>query len=935
MSRLRLVSTLALCWLALLCAPLQAAAPALPEGVTQVTAVEGVTEYRLANGLRVLLAPDESKPTAAVNVTYLVGSRFEGYGETGMAHLLEHLLFKGTPTLAKGALVAELKRRGMRFNGTTSFDRTNYYEIFSASDDNMDWALGMEADRMVNSFIARSDLDSEMTVVRNEMESGENDPGRVLWQKMAAAAYQWHAYGKATIGARSDVENVDIANLQAFYRKYYQPDNAVLTVAGKFDPARVLARIQASFGAIARPERKLAPTYTVEPVQDGERRVTLQRVGDVQIVGTLYHTVAGSHPDAAPLELLSFVLGDTPSGRLHRALVESKKAVGAGSSFTGLAEPGYTGNYVQLSRTQSRETAQKVLIDTAEDLARHAVTAAELARAKTAYANAFEDALDDPASFGVSLSSYIALGDWRLFFLQRDRIKATMLADVQRVAQTYFKPSNRTLGIFVPTDKPDRVVAPAAKPLAEALAGYTGGTAVAAGEDFDPSPANIGQRTRFATLGNGAKLAMLPKKTRGGSVNGVFVLHMGDEKSLFAKSTIAQFTAAMLNRGAAGRDRQALSDALDAAKAQVSISGDGDDLTVRFETRREHLATTLDLIRDQLRKPDFPAGELEQLRGQTLSAIEAGRREPSSMASRALGRHDNPYPKGDTRYVGTLDEELAEVKAVKRADLLAFQQGFYGADHAEMAIVGDFDAAALQAQLERNFGDWKSRAPYKRIASPYHADSPAQISLEAPDKANAIYLGSLSLPVRDDAPEWLPLVLGNRILGGGGLKSRIADRLRQKDGISYSSASSLSSNAFEANAGWSFYAIYAPQNLQRLKSGLKEEIARLLKDGVGETELAEVKSGLLQEITVARTRDGTLAGLLASHLQLGRDMNWDAAREQRLAAVTVDEVNAALRRYLQPESLVEVYAGDFAKATKDAPAAPQADAGKTKEEVVH
>jgi len=252
-----------------------------------------------------------------------------------------------------------------------------------------------------------------------------------------------------------------------------------------------------------------------------------------------------------------------------------------------------------------------------------------------------------------------------------------------------------------------------------------------------------------------------------------------------------------------------------------------------------------------------------------------------------------------------------------------------------MAIVGDFDAAAVQAQLERGFGDWKSRAPYKRVTSPYHADSPAQISLETPDKANAVYLGGMAIPVRDDAPEWLPLVLGNRILGGGGLKSRIADRLRQKDGISYSSGSSLPGNALEANASWSFYAIYAPQNLQRLKTGLKEEITRLLKDGVSETELAEAKSGLLQEITVARTRDGVLAGLLTNHLQLGRDMSWEAGREKRLAAATVEEVNAALRRYLQPERLVEVYAGDFAKAAKNASATPTADADKTKEEVAH
>ena len=213
-------------------------ADSLPKGVSQVTSVEGITEYRLPNGLRVLLMPDASKPTVTVNMTYLVGSRHENYGETGMAHLLEHLLFKGTPGNPK--IPEEFNKRGMRMNGTTSLDRTNYYELFQANDDNLKWALDMEADRMVNSFIAKKDLDTEMTVVRNEYERGENSPGSVLMKRMQSVAYDWHNYGNSTIGNRSDIENVKIENLQAFYRQYYQPDNAVLLVAGKFDTAKVL-----------------------------------------------------------------------------------------------------------------------------------------------------------------------------------------------------------------------------------------------------------------------------------------------------------------------------------------------------------------------------------------------------------------------------------------------------------------------------------------------------------------------------------------------------------------------------------------------------------------------------------------------------------------------------------------------------------------------
>src|SRR5713226_8003939 len=307
--------------------------------VEKVTSVEGITEYRLqSNGLRILFFPDLSKPTITVNMTYLVGSRLENYGETGMAHLLEHMLFKGStkhPNVPK-----ELQDHGSRPNGTTWFDRTNYFETFQASDANLEWALDLESDRMVNSFVAKKDLDSEMTVVRNEYESGENSPMNVLEERVLSTAFLWHNYGKSTISARSDIENVPIERLQAFYRNYYQPDNTILTVAGKFDEAKTLGLITKYFGLIPKPQRVLQPNYTIEPTQDGERSVTLRRVGEVQGVIVAYHLPPGSHPDFAALNIAAEILADSPSGRLYKALVETKKATNVFGYTYQLKEPG-------------------------------------------------------------------------------------------------------------------------------------------------------------------------------------------------------------------------------------------------------------------------------------------------------------------------------------------------------------------------------------------------------------------------------------------------------------------------------------------------------------------------------------------------------------------------------------------------------------------
>ncbi len=463
--------------------------------------MEGITEYRLDNGLRVLLFPDPTKSTITVNVTYMVGSRHEDYGETGMAHLLEHLLFMGSknhPDIKK-----ELQDRGARPNGTTWYDRTNYFETFAASDDNLAWALSMEADRMVNSFVAKKDLDSEMTVVRNEMEAGENSPPRVLLQKVLAAAFEWHNYGKLTIGARSDVERVPIERLQAFYRHFYQPDNALLVVAGKFDEQKALALIQKTFGAIPKPQRQLRRTYTVEPAQDGERQVVVRRVGDIQYVGAAWHIPPGSHEEYPAIEMAVAILGDQPSGRLYKALVETKKAATVSMNAFQLKEPGFAYASASVRMDSSLEDARKALLDTIAEIRTKPFTRDELERQRTRWLKNFELQMNDPQDVALELSEWQAMGDWRLMFLHRDRIEKVTLEQVQKAAEKYFIPSNCTVGLFIPEKEPVRVQPPEPPDVDKLVEGYTGRAVVSQGESFEATPANIDRRTIRGEIGGG------------------------------------------------------------------------------------------------------------------------------------------------------------------------------------------------------------------------------------------------------------------------------------------------------------------------------------------------------------------------------------------------------------------------------------------------
>lgn len=883
------------------------------DGAKLFTQVEGISEYRLANGLRVLLAPDMSKPTTTVNVTYLVGSRHENYGETGMAHLLEHLVFKGTPS--RSNIMQELGKRGMRFNGTTFYDRTNYFETFAANDDNLQWALEMEADRMVNSLISRKDLETEFSVVRNEMEMGENNPRRTLWKYMSAAAYDWHNYGKTTIGARSDVENVRIENLQAFYRQYYQPDNAVLVITGKIDTAKTLALVDRYFGVIPKPARSLPQTYTRDPVQQGAREVSVKRVGDTQLAAVLYHTAPASHPDAVAMEALADILADTPNGRLHKALVEKNKAVSVAPWNFSLAEPGYVMFMVELGKEQSVADLRTTLQEALENIKSQPVTEQELQRAKTSLMVGFSDTMNDPQRLAVQLSESIASGDWRLFFLERDRLEALTVQQVQAVAENYFKESNRTFGQFIPTPAPDRSVIPDSVDVVALLANYQGRKAVDAGENFDASPANIGKRTVRSTLPGGMQMALLSKATRGQTVSGQLQLDFGDAQSLQGQTMASGLTARMLMRGAGTLSRAALSSRLDELKAKVNVNGSGSSINVSFETVRQHLPQVLEIVRDIVRAPMLQPAEFELLRKERITQIESQRSDPQAMASQALAKVLDNYPAGDVRKPLSFDESLAQLRAASIQDVQRFHRDFYGASHAKLAMVGDFDAAAVQAQSQALWGDWRSAKPYTRLAKNAHTASPTRMMLSAPDKPNAMYFGALTLNLRDDAPDYIALTMGNRVLGGGS-NNRLETRLRQQEGISYYAGSQLSTSSFEPVGELILVAIHAPQNLARLQTAVREETERLVRDGVTAQELADAKKSMLEEAKISLAQDGALSSTLLGQLSTGRTMDYTAQRLAKIEATSLDEVNAAIRKYMDWTRLVQVHAGDFAAADK-------------------
>ncbi|MBM80771.1 MAG: pseudouridine synthase [Planctomycetaceae bacterium] len=883
-----------------------------PPAPKKIRSIEGITEYHLDNGMKILLFPDASKPKVTVNLTILVGSRHEGYGEAGMAHLLEHMLFKGTE---KHQDIPKLlnSRGATRVNGTTWLDRTNYYETLPASEKNLEFALRLEADRMMNSLIKAEDLESEMTVVRNEFERGENSSFRVLGQRMLSAAFEWHNYGRATIGNRADIERVPVERLRVFYEKYYQPDNAILIVAGQFEEQKALELAHKYFAVIPRPKRVLESTYTEEPAQDGERAVTIRRVGKESATGAVFHIPSGAHPDYAAIEILSNILMSQPSGPLYKSLVETKLASGAYAFAYNLHDPGFMKLHVTVNPGNDARDVLNRMIDTLDEVVSDGVTDEEVKRAIGSLQKKIEVDDADTSSSAIALSEWAAQGDWRLKFLYRDRIEKVTAADVQRVAKQYLRSDNRTVGLYLPVEKAKRISIPETPNLVEMIGDYKGRGAVAAGEVFEASPENIEARTVRTKLADNVDAAFLSKKNRGETVSLKIYLRYGTPKTLDGLKSETEFLPALMRRGTKKMSRQEIQDALDKYKASISTSGDPGLATFTVSAKRSDFLKVIEILKQIMREPALPEAELEIIRQGQVTAITQRMSDPQTLAIRKLRRAFRPFKPGDPRYEPTLEEELERVKAVSLKTLAKLHSDFFCA-RGQVAVVGDFDLEATKAALTDVFADWEPMHEFARIK--HRGDlkpKPQTVKIEVPDKPNAMYISGFVFEMDDTDEQFPALVVGNYILGGGSLSSRLADRVRQKDGLSYFVAAYFSARALDKRGSFTSMAICNPANIGKVQTAIKEEIASLVKDGITDEELTNAKKGLLDGQDVGRSDDSSLASMLATRLYLKRTMMFDKTYEANIAKTSKEQVNAALKKYFNPKQLFVVISGDFSK----------------------
>ena len=931
---------------------------ALPDGVEFVAEGEGVREFRLANGLKLLLAENRVAPVATFLVLYRVGSRNEAVGHTGATHLLEHMLFKGTPTFnkARGTQVAAtLQRVGADFNATTWYDRTNYFETVPS--DAFELAVHLEADRMRNSFIADEDRRSEMTVVRNELERGQNEPMLVLDEAVYAAAFREHPYHHPTIGWRADVENVPTARLKEFYDTFYHPNNATAVAVGDFEESQALALVNKYFGALAASGEPIPEVYTDEPRQEGERRLVVRRAGELPLVQVAFRAPAAlgqervlsnaelaaraAHPpggnDIYPLAVLASVLTNGVTSRLYQALVEAELAVSTDARVDQFRDPGLFNVYataapgVEAARVE--EAIHRELARAAEDLGEGEV---EKAKRQIAARVAYER--DGTHNVAVQMSEAEAVADWRFYNDYPENVARVTAEDVRRVAAKYFKEDTRTVGHFIPKNGGGtngggvpNVPKAASAQHAPVPHGYkfhhdpqsqqdineegsAEGVAPAGspGSEGDGSPerggSGLSSRVVREELETGAVLllvenAVTPTVALRGS------LRAGSHFEPKTRPGLARLTAEMLKRGTRRRAKLELAGALESVGADVDFDADIFAVQIRARALAADFPALAATLAEMLREPSFPADELEKLKQQTIAAI---REKQSDTGWRAYERLTQTLFDEQNPFYTHAGERLVEsIASTTVEDVRGFYEQFYGGRTLILSAAGGFESLAAARVLRGAFEGFGGPGSAEvEVADPAPPASARREVVLVRDKANVDVLLGTAAPLRRDASDYYAAMLANRALGESTLSSRLGLRVRDAEGLTYGIASRFRSPSLAAGP-WYIAVSVNPGNVERAIESATGVLREYVEHGIRPEELEDEKSSAVGSFKVSLSTNAGLAAALwnAEFYRLGLD--YVERYPELVRAVTAEEVNAAVRKYFRPERLTVVVAGDL------------------------
>ncbi len=871
-----------------------------------------VVERTLPNGLTVLLKEVHAAPVVTVDMWYKVGSRNEQSDLTGGSHLLEHMTYRGTTEFAKDAMKTLVKRNGAIDNGATFYDYTHYYTTIAS--DRVALPLRIEASRLHSALIQQADLDSEMTVVRSELEGRENSPGGLLFQELMAGAFKAHPYRWPVVGWRADVEHMTAVQLKKYYQTYYMPNNATLVIVGDVQAAPTMALVRKLYGGIPRGPQP-SQWATPEPEQRGERRVTVHRQGRIPMEEIGWHIPSITDKDAPALMLLEQILGNGRTARLYRAIVETKLGVSAWANALQLKDPGLFIIGGAVAPGQPIDPVEKTLLAEAERIKREPPTAEEMARALRQIDASLIFARDSVTDQAEQLGYFqTETGDWRFLETLPARLHAVTPDEVARVAKTYLIDDHRTIAVFQPTNAGKPTATPTAMAPVATPAGYH--------EDDHPAP--LGHTPAVMAPGPAAAAQPAAHRERFALANGIVVivqenhanptvavrgnLKAGRAYDPAGKAGLADMTANLLDRGTATRTSQQIAAEMENAAAELETGTGWETVGVSGKALSGDTELLIRNLADLVRNATFPQEELDKMREQALAGLESERDQPARNAYRNFYRA--ALPVGHPYRYASFDEEEAGTKAITQYDLLSFYHARYTPKTLTMAIVGDVKVAEVKALVVKYFGDWTGPEPTLLSFPPAAPLKAERVVMRIPDKSSVeIYVGHADTLQRS-SPDFYAAEVMNMILGGGGaLNSRMGDDVRDAHGLAYTIYS-----AFHASTGagpWFTALGVNPANVDKAIPLVQDEIVRMRDKGVTDAEMKDAVAYITGTHAISLETNAALAGELmdAEYFHLGLD--YPERMSKLYGAVTRPEVNAAARKYLHPDALVISIAGPY------------------------
>jgi zinc protease len=884
-----------------------------------------VREVTLTNGLRILVKEDHAAPVATLAVYYRAGSRDEHTGITGSAHLLEHLLFKGSRAFPGPTdIMDSLSRIGASFNATTYYDRTNYYATVPISQ--LPFVIRLESDRMRHATFSDADRASEMTVVRNELERGENDPGRVLHHQLWATSIESHPYHHPVIGWRSDVENVPTARLREFYDRYYHPSNATLVVVGDVQPDALVPALVAAFGENpAGPP--VPPVYTTEEPQRGERRFTIRKPGELALVELGWRMPSATSPDVPALKILQLVLsgsldlnefGDPLdpgiSNRLYQALIETQLATRFGMDYTLMIDP----NVGSISGTvrpgvQHQQVEDAIRREVAR-LRDEPVSTLELERSKRRARAAFGLSQDGTFGQAMALGYFATIADWRFVREFAPRIEAVTAADVQRVARAYFQDDSLTVGWFVPIS--------AGGPMPSSPSGGAGPQKLREADDHAEAAAVTSRALAAqgsAGASPGASRRAMPQRrvlpnglvvvvqenpsTQSFALSGS--IRAGSVHEPNAEAGTASITANLLERGTTKRTKLALAAQLEEVGGSVGFGDGFESVSASAFGLGGDFERIFDVFAEDLLSPAFPQDELEKLKAQRIAGLQQSEDSTRVKARRAV--QQALYPKDHPLYYLDVSEAIAATKAIDVARVRAWYQRFYAPDRTILSVVGNVKAEDVFRTIEARLGAWKPvGGPPVAVAPVPPPPSPSRRTISVPERSNVdIVLGTTG-DIARTSPDFYPAFLGNHVLGGG-TAGRLFKRVRAELGLTYGIGSSLT--ATQIAGPWTVSLSVNPKVVDQAIDATQKVLERWVADGITEQELSAAKTALSGLFQVSLATNGGLANTFTYYESLGLGADFVYEHPRRLEAVTVEQVNAAIKQHFPVGRMVTGVAG--------------------------